>query len=309
MQAVPVRIAATISNLNIKNKDKDICVLMKKDPVICKSIQPWRAYKPEQYEQMIDDFMSDLEGSVYKHFYNYRHFNYTAEEAFQDAYEAIVICLEKDKQPPTIVKEAGFKCPGCAAPVPGTSPQDSFELPDTAGMLTASYPSDTGQRVYSATCTECNFTWTKTVTKAQFASLFFGQVRGKIQNTVRNTALKLPSWDTLKESSGSLNEPSTTIDFESSDETAEDIMFMAKLAKRIHDIIEETMTPRHAEILRLRLNGRMANGEPLQQSDIAKLLNISKQRVCNILNTKLKAMRSFFNEEDMLRYAQIMRKR
>ncbi len=292
-------LAKVLSSLNLTDDSKKVKALISHDPVICKAIQPWTKYTKDQYEQMIKDFLNDLAGSVYKHYYNYRHNNYSIQEAFQDAFEAIEICLEIDKRPPSLV-EKGFKCPGCNVPVPDT-------IRDVDGRTDDQCASNVASRTFADTCA-CGRTWRKTITKAQFATLFFTQVRGKIQSTVRKTMQVFPSWDQLHASSGSLNEPSMTLSLKSSDETSEDMIFISKLIQRVTESIVE-FTPRHAEIMNLSLYGKNSKGKPLQQSEIAKLLGVSKQRVCNIWKECLETMRGYFSPEEKVRFYRIFSER
>lgn len=75
-------------------------------PVICKSMQPWRHHTHEE-------IIMDLMGCIKSHYYHYANCKYTLEQAISDSYIfGIIPAINSDKMAPTIAKSV-LTCPHC----------------------------------------------------------------------------------------------------------------------------------------------------------------------------------------------------
>lgn len=293
---------------------------IKSEPTLTKNIQVWKKDGVNH-----DDLLTDLFTCIVHTWNRYKGKKcYTLPEAMSDAYQGILKAIEKDKLAPTIANKI-IKCPECNN---NNHMPDKMPYDDECNEYyeNCEYGKTPKYRDFDLICEHCSHSWSHRVYKTVFSTHVFPYIRSSIQRGCRLAHDKnAVSIDNNKgEDEGSLLDI-LTLEEEINEEIPDNILnliYDAIYNLSIKQQIAVAMRHGIGGICEYKINKDIKckycneNVETtidysistnyvicqschvenkidmrINQTEIAQHMNVTKQRICNILNNAHNKMR------------------
>jgi predicted XRE-type DNA-binding protein len=311
---------------HIQNLEEYIQAQSQRIPVLGKTYQPWRNHGADK---LVLDHMGCICTFYLEQRYNRPDVDYSFDQAISDGYIAIDKAIKRDMMAPTVMprgKITNHKCKHCGEKfqIKGFDAKPSLTM--IGGSKGPIYMNDEQAhhicnnsdqvivwREFEIECPHCNHIEIKKIHKAQFASVVFNMARGEIQSGARQTAGKQgPLYENKGPYDTSGRRAIVSLDAPQSEGV--NLANTIESRKEHHSLSEETMDKISTALMSLpikqreiicRVYGFEFDGsklDPMNKTECAEMLGITKQRVSQVCKTATDRMGAFFNINDEPEY-------